>query len=60
MKEDNVVLGLVVISSVFGLFLLGLWVGSSLDLHSKERINPDLKIKIENGVSDTTYIYKNK
>ena len=60
MSEDNGVIGIVIIFSIFALFCLGLWVGSSLNLKSKERLIPDLKIEIVNGVSDTTYIYKNK
>ena len=60
MSEDNGAIGIVIIFSIFILFSLGLWVGSSLDLRSKEIINPDLRIQVINGVSDTTYIYRNK
>lgn len=60
MKEDNGGLGAAIIFSAVIIFLLGMWIGSDLNLHSKERIEPDLKIEIVDGVSDTTYIYKNK
>ena len=57
MKEDNGVVGIVIIFSILILFSLGIWVGSSLDIMSKERIEPVLKIEVNNGVADTTFVY---
>ena len=32
----------------------------NISIHSPERIEPSMKIEIEDGVADTTFIYKRK
>lgn len=47
------IIGILVLSTIGLTFL----IGGADTLKSKERLTPSLEIRIENGVSDTTFIY---
>tara|TARA_R110000822_G_C15296683_1_gene491582 strand:+ start:1496 stop:1684 length:189 start_codon:yes stop_codon:yes gene_type:complete len=50
-----------IITAIVVVYVVGIVVGYAVpdhDVKSKAPINPTLEITIENGVTDTTYIYK--
>jgi hypothetical protein len=53
---DKILFIIIIALSIF----LGIFIGLIIadEVTSKKRIEPDYNIIIENGVSDTTYIYR--
>ena len=52
---------LFIVMAIVVMYLIGMFFGYKIlnhDVKSKAPINPILEITIENGVADTTYIYK--
>jgi hypothetical protein len=50
-----------IIMAIVVVYVVGIVVGYAVldhDIRSKAPINPVIEITIENGVTDTTYIYK--
>lgn len=57
--DGGAILAIILIIGLFVLSTIGLtflMMGADT-LKSKERLTPSLEIRIENGVSDTTFIY---
>lgn len=66
-KLDGLFTGLIGIGIVIGLIIwglveLGFWLWSSDEedgvIRTEQPITPDLEITVEDGVADTTYIYR--
>lgn len=58
-KEENMLLTIIVIIVFVFWVVIGFILGQD-NIQSKNRIEPELKITVKNGVSDTTFIYKLK